>query len=99
MAVLRALSVAALIYCCAGLSACTRRPAFRVIAFFTGKADPAHISFLRETERWFPEMAAKYNFTYDATSDWRNLNADFLAAYQVVMFLDTRPEEIGRAHV
>ena len=80
MAALKVLRIAALIYCCSGLSACTRKPAFRVIAFFTAKEDQAHISFVREAERWFPEMAAKYKFTYDATSDWRNLNADFLAA-------------------
>ena len=93
MAALKMSSIAALIYCCSGLSACTRKPAFRVIAFFTAKEDQAHISFVREAERWFPEMAAKYRFTYDATSDWRNLNAEFLAAYHVVVFLDTRPEE------
>ncbi len=66
---------------------------FRVIAFFTGKEDPAHISFLREAEQWFPQMAAKYHFRYDTTSNWRNLNADFLASYEVVVFLDTRPED------
>src|SRR3989449_4160894 len=93
MAALRALSVAALICCCAGVSAHNRQPRFSVIAFFTGKEDLAHISFVRETERWFPEMAAKYNFSYDTTSNWRNLNADFLARYQVVVFLDTRPED------
>src|SRR5258706_9098615 len=91
MAVLRALSIAALIYCCSGVSAA--KPKFRVVAFYTGKEDAAHISFLREAERWFPAMAAKYQFSYDATSDWHNLNADFLAAYQVVVFLDTRPED------
>jgi hypothetical protein len=64
-----------------------------VIAFFTGKEDPAHISFLHEAERWFPQMAAQYNFGFDTTSDWRNLNAAFLAPYQVVVFLDTRPED------
>src|SRR5881296_220403 len=93
MAALKALSIAALIYCCAGLSAHNGKPAFRVIAFFTAKQDPAHISFVHEAERWFPEMAAKYHFSYDTTSNWRNLNADFLARYQVVVFLDTRPED------
>jgi hypothetical protein len=24
-------------------------------------------------------MATKYNFSYDTTSDWQNLNSDFLA--------------------
>jgi hypothetical protein len=28
-----------------------------------------------------------------ATSNWQNLNSDFLAKYQVVVFLDTRPED------
>ena len=46
------------------------QPKFRVIAFFTGKEDAAHISFVRETEHWFPTMAAKYNFGYDTTSNW-----------------------------
>lgn len=75
------------------LSACTREPAFRVIAFFTGKEDPAHISFLREAEQWFPQQARKHNFLFDTTSNWANLNTDFLARYDVVVFLDTRPED------
>jgi len=38
-------------------------------------------------------MAARYNFSFDTTTNWHHLNADFLAEYQVVVFLDTRPEE------
>jgi hypothetical protein len=67
-------------------------PSFRVIAFFTGKEDAAHISFVGEAVRWFPEMAAKHHFVFDTTSDWSNLNPTVLARYQVVVFLDTRPE-------
>ncbi|MCE7072760.1 ThuA domain-containing protein [Dyadobacter sp. CY327] len=65
---------------------------FKVIAFFTGKNDKAHISFVGEANRRFPEMARENHFTYDTTSNWNNLNASFLAEYQVVLFLDTRPE-------
>ncbi|HUZ60025.1 MAG TPA: ThuA domain-containing protein [Hanamia sp.] len=68
-------------------------PKFKVIAFFTGKNDLAHISFVHEANKWFPKMAAKYNFTYDSTNNWENLNSDFLSHYQVVVFLDTRPED------
>lgn len=68
-------------------------PKFKVIAFYTGKNDQAHISFVREANSWFPRVAAKYNFSYTATTNWNNLNADFLARYQVVLFLDTRPDE------
>ena len=65
---------------------------FKVIAFYTGKNDKAHVSFVHEANRWFPKMADEYHFTYDSTSDWNNLNARFLTNYQVVIFLDTRPE-------
>ena len=75
------------------LSACRREPAFTVVAFFRGKEDPAHISFLREAEQWFPQIAAQNNFRFDTTSNWANLNAAFLSRYDVVVFLDTRPED------
>ncbi|SEW52685.1 ThuA domain-containing protein [Chitinophaga arvensicola] len=68
-------------------------PAFRVIAFYTAKNDQAHISFVHEANKWFPEMAAKYHFSYDSTNNWQNLNKEFLSKYQVVIFLDTRPED------
>jgi len=64
-----------------------------VIAFFTGKEDAAHISFLHEAVRWFPQTAEQHNFRFDTTSDWHNLNATFLSRYDVVVFLDTRPED------
>ncbi len=68
-------------------------PKFSVIAFYTAKDDKAHISFVHEANKWFPEMAAKYNFKYDSTKNWNNLNAEFLSHYQVVIFLDTRPDD------
>ncbi len=66
---------------------------FKVIAFYTAQQDQAHISFVHEANRWFPEMAKKYNFTYDSTNNWDNLNLSFLSKYQVVLFFDTRPEK------
>jgi len=69
------------------------RPLFKVIAFYTAKNDLAHISFVHEANRWFPKVAAQYNFTYDSTDNWDNLNPSFLSKYNVVFFLDTRPEK------
>jgi len=66
---------------------------FKVIAFYTAKEDSAHISFVHEANRWFPKMAAANHFTYDSTNNWNNLNGEFLSKYQVVIFLDTRPED------
>lgn len=67
-------------------------PGFKAIAFYTAKNDQAHISYVHEANRWFALMASKYNFIYDSTNNWNNLNTGFLKNYQVVIFLDTRPD-------
>jgi uncharacterized protein len=65
---------------------------FKVIAFYTAKNDQAHISFVHEANRWFSEISAKQRFRYVPTNDWSKLNSDTLSHYQVVIFLDTRPD-------
>jgi hypothetical protein len=65
---------------------------FKVIAFYTAKNDQAHISFVREANRWFSEISTKQRFRYVSTDDWSKLNSDTLSHYQVVLFLDTRPD-------
>ncbi len=75
-----------------GLARSSNASRFNVIAFYTGKNDLAHISFVQEANAWFPKMADKYHFTYEATTNWNDLNAEFLSHYQVVLFLDTRPD-------
>lgn len=74
------------------LSSGAQKPKFKVIAFYTGKNDQAHISFVHEANVWFTKMAKKHNFSYDSTANWHNMNTQYLANYQVVLFLDTRPE-------
>jgi uncharacterized protein len=88
----RWIALGAVVLCSACLRAQGPAPQFKVVAFFTGKRDLAHISFVHEANRWFPQMAAKYNFAYEATTNWNQLNAAFLSQHQVVLFLDTRPE-------
>lgn len=73
-------------------TATSKTPAFKVIAFYTAKNDKAHISYVHEANKWFARMAPKHNFTYDSTTNWTNLTTEFLSHYQVVLFLDTRPE-------
>jgi hypothetical protein len=93
MSAFKALSIAVLTLGCSTFKVNNSKPDFRVIAFFTAREDQAHISFVHEAERWFPEMAVKYDFGFDTTSNWKNLNSEFLANYQVVVFWDTRPED------
>src|SRR5215218_5138735 len=73
-----------------------RKAAFNVIGFYTAKNDLAHISFVHEANRWFAAMAARHRFQYDSTQNWDNLNATFLSHYQVVIFLDTRPDAVDQ---
>lgn len=75
------------------VTAQNKKPKFKVIAFYTAKNDRAHISYVHEANKWFPKMAQENNFTYDSTNNWSNLNTEFLKKYQVVLFLDTRPED------
>nr|WP_051054433.1 ThuA domain-containing protein [Fibrella aestuarina] len=70
-----------------------RTQPFKVVGFYTAKNDPAHISFVHEANRWLAKMGTEHGFRYDSTSNWADLNASFLANYQVVVFLDTRPEK------
>lgn len=89
----RVLAIYILCFCFAlNCPAQSSSPKFRAIAFYTGKNDRAHISYVREANRWFAQTAQRYEFVYDSTDNWSNLNADFLSKYQVVLFLDTRPD-------
>jgi len=65
---------------------------FRVLAFYTAKNDLAHISFVHEAHKWFSKVAVLNNFSYDSTNDWSKLNSASISNYQLIVFLDTRPE-------
>jgi uncharacterized protein len=65
---------------------------FKVLAFYTGVNDRAHISFVGEANRWLPQTGKTEGFTYESTTDWTRLNESELSRQQVVVFLDTRPE-------
>ena len=66
----RAIVFSTMVLYCTMVNAQSPAPKFRVVAFYTGRNDRAHISFVNEAKRWFPEMAAKYNFAFEATTNW-----------------------------
>jgi uncharacterized protein len=67
-------------------------PAFNVIGFYQEKTEQAHFSFVKEANQWFTNMASQGHFSYVATTNWADLSDQVLARYQVVIFLDNRPE-------
>jgi hypothetical protein len=77
---------------CLSLEAQSPSPAFKVIGFYTGKTEEAHDSFVREAHRWFASMASQAHFSYSSTTNWADLNDQVLEQYQVVLFLNSRPE-------
>ncbi|MCX3287947.1 ThuA domain-containing protein [Streptomyces sp. NEAU-H22] len=72
--------------------AAAQAPDFKVIAFYSGTWDAAHIDFVKEANGWFPRTAAQNNFTYTATTDWNLLANGGVDDYQVVLFLDDAPK-------
>src|SRR5262249_19752815 len=84
--------LAALVGACLNLQAETPALPFKVIAFYTGKNDRAHISFVHEAIPWLGKMADQSHFTFVSTTNWNELNDEILPQYRVVLFLDTRPE-------
>jgi hypothetical protein len=69
---------------------------FKVLAFYNGTFDAAHINFVHEANAWFPQLAAQNNFSYTSTNDWGQLNASTLSQYQVVLFLDDYPHSASQ---
>ncbi|MER6240894.1 ThuA domain-containing protein [Streptomyces clavifer] len=65
---------------------------FKVVAFYNGTWDAAHIDFVKEANAWFPRAAAENGFTYTATTDWQLLANGGVNDYQVVLFLDDAPK-------
>ena len=73
-------SCIAVLVACLGVSSAFAQkttPRFKVIAFYTGKADAAHISFVKEARPWFARMAAEHHFAFESTQNWDNLNREF----------------------
>lgn len=85
--------VVVLLFYAFSLNAGNLNKLFKVIAFYTGNYDQAHISFVKEANEWFLKAGDKHHFQYKATDQWSKLNPDTLLHYQVVIFLDTRPDD------
>lgn len=66
-------------------------PRFKVLAFYSPHAEPDHVLFAESALKFFTECAAKDGFTFDATTDWANLNDEYLKPYQLVVWLNDSP--------
>lgn len=97
VAMISLLTVAATGIAVRGADAAVAAASFKVLAFYNGTWDAAHIDFDKEAREWFPKAGAQYGFSWEATTDWSRLSASGLAGYQVIMFLDDAPPVERRA--
>ncbi|MDB5105416.1 MAG: hypothetical protein JWP91_3105 [Fibrobacteres bacterium] len=79
-----------------GTAAAQDAPKFKVLGFSTTKSDAGHVSYEHEANRWLPKIAKQYGFSYDSTKVWTDCNTAKLSQYQVVIFMDERPEDPGQ---
>lgn len=83
-----------LLFSCLSLSSFGQSAAKpKILAFYTAKSDLAHISFVEEALEWFGKTGEKEGFYFSFTSDWSALSPENLTKVQLVIFLDTRPED------
>lgn len=69
---------------------------FHVVGFYSGTWDAAHINFVAEARKWFPQTAAANNFTFESTNNWNRLTGSGLQGVDVVLFLDDLPQSAAQ---
>jgi YVTN family beta-propeller protein len=66
---------------------------FKALVFYSTKTEPDHVLFAEGALKFFSEITAKDNFTFDSTTNWDDLNDTNLAKYQVVVWLNDEPSK------
>lgn len=74
-----------------GSAASGQSPHFRALAFYSTKTEPDHVQFAEDASKFFATLAAKHNFTFEATTHWEDMNEPHLKSYQLVMWLNGSP--------
>jgi hypothetical protein len=69
---------------------------FKVLSFYSGTYDAAHIAFVKEANPWFSKLASQNNFQFESTNDWNRLHNINASQYQVVFFLDDHPSSASQ---
>jgi formylglycine-generating enzyme required for sulfatase activity len=70
------------------------RADFKVLAFYGEDfGHEAHKYLTHGLWTFFTRLSSKQNFTFEATSDLANMNDTFLKNYQVVMWINIRPQD------
>ena len=72
---------------------CAQTPQFRAVAFYSTDTESDHVQFAQDALKFFGSLAQKHNFVFDSTTDWHNLNENYLKNYQLVLWLNNSPSD------
>jgi YVTN family beta-propeller protein len=70
-----------------------QQTSFKVLAFYSTKVEPDHVLFAEGALKFFSDISKKNNFTFDATSNWDDMNDSNLKQYEVVVWLNDEPSK------
>jgi type 1 glutamine amidotransferase len=89
---LRLFSVAVLCVFLWSGTAFAQETAFKVLAFYSTDVEPDHVHVANDALVFFRDLAAKNNFIFDSTTDWRKLNEVDLKSYRLILWLNNFPQ-------
>lgn len=96
MTLRRILLVLLIVILFASSLAVAQQTSFSVLAFYSESTEPDHVQFARQAVQFFRERAAIEHFTFEATTDWQDLNDDRLKTVQLVIWLNESPQKAGQ---
>ncbi|HEX4537103.1 MAG TPA: ThuA domain-containing protein [Candidatus Acidoferrum sp.] len=70
-----------------------QKPSFKILAFYSTQVEPDHVLFAEGALKFFSDLSAKNNFTFDSTSNWDDTNDSNLAEYQLIVWLNNQPSK------
>lgn len=80
----------------ANMSADGEEPKFKAVAFYSTNVEKPHADFATDALAFYGKLAQEKSFVLDSTTDWSNVNAKYLANYNVVIWLNNsvfRPDQ------
>jgi YVTN family beta-propeller protein len=73
-----------------------QQTSFKVLAFYSTNVEPDHVQFAEGALKFFSEISAKNNFTFESTTNWDDLNDSNLGKYQLVVWLNDGPSNAAQ---
>src|ERR1700756_4689488 len=74
-----------------GVPLLAQQTPFRILAFYSDRAEPDHVDFARDALKFLKSRAVPEGFIFESTTHWEDLNDERLNTCQVVIWLNESP--------